>query len=198
MVSGIGAEPVSVILQRAASQLGTPYRSGGMAPGGFDCSGFISYLYRPTLPGLPRLSRDMARSGNPVNGGSWLPGDLLFYATGSDPNRINHVAIWYGDGHIIHSISDGPETGVVITPADARYWNRRYVSSRRVLPDNAAPLPDNPLLQENPSDTALPRPSSSEAEKSPWNDFEGYLRGDFEAWKSADEEAFEAYKRENG
>ena len=50
----------------------------------------------------------------------WQPGDLLFYATGADPGRINHVAIWYGDGHVIHSISDGPETGVVLTPANAR------------------------------------------------------------------------------
>jgi len=211
----LGAEPVGAILQKAAALRGTPYRSGGIAPGGFDCSGFVSYLYRPTLPDLPRMSRDMAGRGEAVPSGSWRPGDLLFYATGRDPNRINHVAIWYGQGLIIHSISDGPETGVVLTPADARYWNRRYVSSRRVLPltasgpgaaetvaeagepaaGGAAGTPTTPMA---PAAPAEPVPDAPTAEESPWNDWEGFLRGDFEAWQAADEEAFEAYKRENG
>ncbi|RKX75303.1 MAG: peptidase P60 [Spirochaetes bacterium] len=180
------AETVSLILSKADSLTGTPYRTGGIAPGGFDCSGFVSYLYRPTLPDIPRVSRDMAGTGEPVDFGEWRPGDLLFYATGSDPSRINHVAIWYGNGVIIHSISDGPETGVVETPSKARYWQERYISSRRVLPEVPKPV-----------ETISPADVSPE-EPSPWDDFEGILRGDFAAWQQADKEAFEAYKKENG
>lgn len=192
----LNAEPVSIILDNAVSLLGNPYRTGGISPGGFDCSGFVSYLYRPSLPALPRISRDMARTGMPVDSGAWQRGDLLFYATGSDPSRINHVAIWYGENTIIHSISDGPETGVVLTPSDSRYWSRRYMGARRVL------AVENPLLSTDQPGTPapdLPPPVVPEnIEKSPWDDFDGILRGDFEAWQQADEDAFEAYKRENG
>jgi len=195
-------EPVSGILQKADSLIGTPYRTGGISPGGFDCSGFVSYLYRPTLPDIPRISRDMARKGVPVVYGEWRPGDLLFFATGSDPSRINHVAIWYGEGIIIHSISDGPETGVVETPYEARYWKRRYVSARRVLPEAVsadAPLNGNPEIQEVPeSPEPIPPVTVNKEAPSPWDNFDGVLRGDFSSWQQADKDAFEAYKKENG
>ena len=186
-----GAETTDTILQNASMLIGTPYRTGGIAPGGFDCSGFISYLYRPTIPGIPRISRKIAQSGVPVENGRWLPGDLLFYATGADSTRINHVAIWYDEGIIIHSISDGPETGVVMTPSDARYWSRRYISARRVLPDGSPP--------ENPEQERTKPPAAvSSEDPSPWDDFDGILRGDFASWQQADKDAFEAYKKENG
>ncbi len=196
IVSSVGAEPVSSILQKASVLVGNPYRTGGIAPGGFDCSGFVSYLYRPTLPELPRVSRNMANTGEAVDVGQWRPGDLLFYATGADSSRINHVALWYGDGTIIHSISDGPETGVVMTPSNARYWRRRYVSARRVLPDeiSSSPAADGKDQQIGP----IPPVTAKSDEPSPWDDFDGILRGDFEAWKQADDEAFEAYQKKNG
>ncbi|RKX86075.1 MAG: hypothetical protein DRP70_10730 [Spirochaetes bacterium] len=187
------AEAVSLILSKADSLKGTPYRTGGIAPGGFDCSGFVSYLYRPTLPDIPRISRDMAGIGKPVNFGEWRPGDLLFYATGSDSSRINHVAIWYSNGIIIHSISDGPETGVVETPSNARYWKERYISSRRILPEEIPETQGESQLAKT-----IPPAEISSTEPSPWDNFEGILRGDFDAWQQADKEAFEAYKKENG
>jgi hypothetical protein len=185
----ISAEPVSSILGTAFKLIGNPYRTGGTTPGGFDCSGFISYLYRPTLPGFPRISRDMAVTGESVSFGQWRPGDLLFYATGADSSQINHVAIWFGENAIIHSISDGPETGVVLTVSDSRYWSRRYVGARRVLP-----------TETTSSDIPIPSPEEllPEDGDSPWDNFDGILRGDFEAWQQSDREAFEAYKKENG
>jgi hypothetical protein len=185
----ISAEPVSSILNSAFKLIGNPYRTGGTTPGGFDCSGFITYLYRPTLPVLPRISRDMAVTGKSVDFGQWRPGDLLFYATGADSSQINHVAIWYGENAIIHSISDGPETGVVLTVSDSRYWSRRYIGARRVLP-----------TETTNSDIPIPSPEDllPEDRDSPWDNFEGILRGDFDAWQQSDREAFEAYKKENG
>jgi hypothetical protein len=184
------AEPVSTILSRADGLLGQPYVRGGTRPGGFDCSGLITYLYRPTLPDLPRMSRDMAGIGVPVNFGEWQPGDLLFYATGTDSTQINHVALWYGDGYVLHSISNGPETGVVITPARSGYWAKRYAGSRRVLPRDST-------IFGIPPRTNLPE-AEEIVKESPWNTFDGVLRGDFDAWQKADEDAFEKYKRENG
>jgi len=188
---GIFSEPVSSILQKADSLLGTPYRTGGISPSGFDCSGFVSYLYRPTIPEIPRISRDMAHRGKMVDYGNWQPGDLLFYATGSDPSRINHVAVWYGDGIIIHSISDGPETGVVETPSEARYWKERYITARRVLPEASTAESTKSANPENLNSTEV-------AEPSPWDTYDGILRGDFSSWQQADRDAFEAYKEENG
>ena len=183
-----GSEGVSGILTRASALIGTPYLTGGMSPGGFDCSGFIAYLYRPLIPDLPRVSRAMAQSGRPAEGAP-QPGDLLFYATGPDPNIINHAAIWYGEGKIIHSISDGPETGVVITPADSRYWSRRYITSRRVLPQ-----PPSQASSAAPAEPSPARPPQT----SPWDSFEGFLRGDFEAWKQAEDQAFKEFLNQQG
>ncbi len=188
MAMDMGSEPIQDLLDRAANLEGRPYRNGGMDPTGFDCSGYVNYLYKPSLPNLPRTSRQMAAIGKPVDKGNWRPCDLLFYATGANPNRINHVAIWYSDGYIIHSISGGPKTGVVISPADSRYWSRRYVTARRVLP-----WKDDPSERSIQPKAEKPTPE----EESFWEDFEGVLQGDYESWQKADDEAFEAYKRKN-
>ncbi len=191
-VSTAWTQSVNSILHRAVELTGTPYRSGGMNPGGFDCSGFVVYLYKPTLPDIPRISKQIARIGTSVAARQWQPGDLLFYATGANPNQINHVAIWYSENQIIHSISGGPETGVVITPADSHYWKTRYVSARRVLPmEEVIDEVSSPESAESPGEI----PPPTHREKSPWDDFDGILRGDFDVWKKADDTAFEAFKK---
>jgi len=124
-----------LILKPALSLLGSPYVNGAMGPDRFDCSGFVSYLYRPHYLNLPRISRDMAQSGKPVQRAALLPGDLVFFATGSARGRITHVAIYIGQDSLVHAISNGPDRGVTVTRLSSRYWNSRYHSSRRVLPD---------------------------------------------------------------
>ncbi len=133
--SGVFAVDVQYdILDRARSYLGAGYCNGGEARPCFDCSGFVTALYGPFVPGLPRISRDMARYGEPVTSDSLVPGDLLFFATSGRSDRVTHVAIYVGQDSIIHSISDGPNRGVSITPLSARYWRTRFHSARRVLP----------------------------------------------------------------
>jgi len=186
----IKAETLNSILKEAAALVGKPYRVGGTTTEGFDCSGFITYLYKTLLPNLPRLSRDMTKIGGEVRFGLWEPGDLLFYATGSNPKLINHVALWYGNDTLIHSVSDGPETGVIMTRASSKYWRDRYISARRVLPkeqnSNAVskpPAPSEPITPTTPS---------------PWDDFDGILRGDFESWLEDEERNFGAYREKYG
>ena len=121
------------IINKARTLIGTPYRTGGVSPSGFDCSGFITYLYKTYVPELPRVSRDMARTGAPVSRNKLAPGDLVFFATGSEAGRVTHVALYIGQNSIIHSISNGPERGVTISSLNAGYWRKRYHNSSRLI-----------------------------------------------------------------
>lgn len=121
------------VISKARTLIGTPYRMGGVTPAGFDCSGFILYLYKSHVPDLPRVSRDMAVKGVPVNLSSLLPGDLVFFATGSSRNHVTHVALYIGQNSIVHSISNGPERGVTVSSLTSGYWKKRYHNSSRIL-----------------------------------------------------------------
>ena len=131
------------IIQPGETLVGTPYRSGGVSPSGFDCSGFVTYLYKKYVPGLPRVSRNMAGFGIPVKRSAIVPGDLIFFATGSSAGNITHVAIYIGQNSILHSISNGPNRGVTITSLSSRYWNKRYFSAVRVLENSVSEISVN-------------------------------------------------------
>lgn len=124
------------IIQEGQALVGTPYRYGGISPSGFDCSGFVNYLYKRFVPDIPRVSRDIASFGKPVKRDSISPGDLVFFATGSSPG-ITHLAIYIGQDSILHAISNGPNRGVSISSLSARYWSKRYDSACRILPEGA-------------------------------------------------------------
>lgn len=126
------------IIQPGQDLVGTPYISGGITPSGFDCSGFVNYLYKRFVPAIPRISRNIATFGKPVDRRSISPGDLVFFATGRLPG-ITHIAIYIGQDSILHAISNGPDRGVTISNLSSRYWNKRYVSACRILQETAAP-----------------------------------------------------------
>jgi cell wall-associated NlpC family hydrolase len=94
------------VLETADQYVGTPYVWGGNTPeSGFDCSGFTKYVFASQGIRLPRTSRDQARAGQEIalDFAALLPGDILLFA---EPNEaISHVAIYVGDGRIIHSSS---------------------------------------------------------------------------------------------
>jgi cell wall-associated NlpC family hydrolase len=123
------------ILATAKRYLGSHYRYGGESPvSGFDCSGFVQYVYAKHGIRLPRTSREQAHTGEPVPLGvaSLQPGDLLLFA--STGTTVNHVAIYVGDNKILHSSAGGG--GVVyddLTTARGKWYLQRHVASRRVL-----------------------------------------------------------------
>lgn len=121
----------SNVLDVARRYLGVPYLWGGEDPKkGLDCSALVERVYQEFGIDLPRVSRDQARSGRPVPGMSAArPGDLLFFGS-----PVDHVAIYAGDGRMLHA----PRTGRVVS-VDEVYATP--VAIRRLLPDAAAAPP---------------------------------------------------------
>jgi murein DD-endopeptidase len=111
----------------AKSNLGVPYRWGGITPHGFDCSGLVKYSYGKAGKVLPRTAADMFYTkGYRV---SYLHvGDLMFFAP-NKASRPTHVAIYIGSGKMIMSSSS---KGVMTTYTSNSYWKPRYIGSKRI------------------------------------------------------------------
>ena len=95
----------------ALSKVGSPYRSGATGPGAFDCSGLTSYAYAAAGITLPRTSAGQSKIGPQLSRGELQPGDLVFYYS-----PISHVALYIGDGMIVHARTYG--TPLSVTTVD--------------------------------------------------------------------------------
>ena len=203
-IAAQNATAVGDILARARTFVGTPYRYGGSSPGGFDCSGFVTYLYRPFVVSLPRTSAAQARSGTSVDRTELRPGDLVFFQTLGPENGVTHVAIYLGEGMIIHSVSNGPQSGVVVNRLGARYWQKTYHNARRVFPETAvaeaSPAASPASSSETPTEPAAAVASAAETavedSSSPWDRYDGPVYGDFAEWNREQEEEFSKYLEE--
>jgi len=109
--------------------LGVPYVWAGRSPAGFDCSGFISYVFDQFGISLPRMADEQFGSGVAVNRHDLQVGDLVFFST-YEPGP-SHVGIYIGGGQFIHASSGANE--VTVTPLAKQYYAERYLGARRVL-----------------------------------------------------------------
>lgn len=133
-LANVGSAARNVLLA-ARGFLGTPYVWGGTSPGGFDCSGFTQYVFGLTGVPLPRNSRQQLSAGSPVPTqlASLVPGDLLFFAS-SPTAPISHVAIYAGQGRMIHASGSGRAVRVDdLTSGRGRWFATHMVAARRVL-----------------------------------------------------------------
>ncbi len=130
------AELVSDVVATATAAMGTPYQWGGTGANGsgFDCSGLIQYAYRQHGIALPRTSRDQARMGVEVERemSKLAPGDILTFSNSGGP--VTHVALYIGEGKIIHSATGGVQISL-LSPTDSygKWWYKRWVGVRRVV-----------------------------------------------------------------
>jgi peptidoglycan DL-endopeptidase LytE len=109
----------------AAELLGKPYVWGGQTPEvGFDCSGFIVYLFKKQGISLPRTVATIWNVGTPVS--SLAVGDIVFFDI--DQSGPSHAGIYIGNRQFIHS---GSSTGVTISSLDNSYWKARYFGAKR-------------------------------------------------------------------
>lgn len=117
LLYGQGVSDVRVDLCQYAKQfLGNPYVWGGTSlTGGADCSGFVLSVYKKYGINLPHYSGSQAKCGTQISASELQPGDLVFYAKGG---TINHVAIYIGNGQVIHASS--PKTGIKISAYNYR------------------------------------------------------------------------------
>jgi cell wall-associated NlpC family hydrolase len=133
------ASAIQTAIEEAMSHLGLPYAWGGggrAGPGagqdpdlgivGFDCSGLTQYAYAQAGISIPRNSRAQYSSLPKVASDDLRPGDLVFWATTpTNPQTIHHVALYIGNGEVVHA----PESGDVVKVSDM--WWRGYAGAAR-------------------------------------------------------------------
>ena len=122
--SSIGRRVVANSMQ----YLGVPYVFGGTTPNGFDCSGYVRYVFANAGIYLPRTADAQYECGYAVSTAELVPGDLVFFSTyEAGPS---HVGIYLGDGNFINAASS---SGVSIASLYSSYWGSCYIGARRVM-----------------------------------------------------------------
>jgi cell wall-associated NlpC family hydrolase len=120
----------SALVATALRYLGVPYAWGGASPAGWDCSGFVVYVYREvTGRTLPRTTQAQWGVGTPVARDAIRAGDLVFFQNTYEPG-ITHVGFALGDGRFVHA--SAPGVGTVISSLSDPYWGAHYAGARRV------------------------------------------------------------------
>ena len=116
------------IVAFAEQFLGTPYVWAGSSPSGFDCSGFVSYVFKNFGYTVNRTAASMYTNGVAVDKSELQIGDAVFFASSSE--SIGHVGIYIGDGQFIHASSGAGY--VTINSLSESYYARMYVGARRI------------------------------------------------------------------
>lgn len=116
------------IVSESMQYLGVPYYFGGTSPSGFDCSGYVRYVFAQAGIYLPRMADEQYEVGTPVSTDELIPGDLVFFSTYE--YGASHVGIYLGDGNFINAASS---SGVSIASLYSSYWGSCYIGARRVI-----------------------------------------------------------------
>jgi hypothetical protein len=128
------------IVEYAKTFQGIPYKYGGTTPSGFDCSGFVGYVYKKYDIQLPRTAAGQFYQGKVISSAEMAPGDLVYFATTS--SGPSHAGMYIGDRKFIHSASRGVE----ITSLDSNYFKPRFLGARRFIEPASAQVKDATTL----------------------------------------------------
>lgn len=122
-------EKADAIIATAKKYIGVRYLWGGTSPNtGFDCSGFVQYVFAQNGTTLPRVSRDQYTVGTPVDFNNLQPGDLVFFSIAKN-GGVDHDGIYIGNGQFINSSSSKGVTVYTLGP----YWKSVYLGAKRVF-----------------------------------------------------------------
>jgi len=139
------------IIVNAKKYIGVRYRSSGMSPEGFDCSGFTNFIFKKFGYNLIHGSSSQATQGRPVGredsskktlARDLQKGDLLFFEGSKHNRKVGHVAIYTGEQNedgSVNFIHATIQAGVIISNINEDYYSSRYLTARRILPDFAPP-----------------------------------------------------------
>lgn len=112
----------------AQSFVGYPYVYGGSSPSGFDCSGFMQYLFGHFGVKINRTATAQLKDGYSVSYDSMRPGDIIYFGYG---HTASHVGMYIGNGNFVHAQSS--RTGVVITSLSEKYYANRFLCAHRIV-----------------------------------------------------------------
>jgi len=126
--------PVQLMIHTAASMIGQPYRFGGAAPGGFDCSGLVEYSAFSAGIHVPRTAAEQLRIGSPVKRTDLRAGDLIFMHLAS---KELHVGIALDSQLFVHAPSSGGH--VRVDSLIASPYAKGFIGARRVVSFAAPP-----------------------------------------------------------
>ena len=130
--SSYSNQTVNTIVQKARSYTGAPYKYGGTSAAGFDCSGLVTVAFKSVNLALPRASYEMATIGREVQTKDIQVGDLVFFVTNKDSDRISHVGIVTelkkdGTVQFIHA----SDTGVREDNMGSKYYKSTFAKAVR-------------------------------------------------------------------
>lgn len=116
------------IIKTAKSYMGTPYVFGGATPSGFDCSGFLQFIFEKNGVMIPRLADEQYLLGEKKNKKDLVPGDLVFFTTYAE--GASHCGLYLGDNKFIHTSAS---KGVRIDELSDPYWSPKYLAGKHIV-----------------------------------------------------------------
>ncbi len=122
---------MAALVDYAMDFIGTRYVYGGTTPNGFDCSGFVQYVFRQFGYTLNRVAEDQYNNGVYVDASELMPGDLVFFSNNGAQSGIYHVGIYIGDNQFVHAANS--RRGVVISYLNEGYYAHYFYGARRIL-----------------------------------------------------------------
>lgn len=123
----ISEKQAASIVKTAKKFMGVPYIFGGTTPSGFDCSGFLQYIFKQNGFSIPRLADDQYKLGKSVKISQLEVGDLVFFSTYA--SGASHCGIYVGEGKFLHTSSS---KGVRIDSLKDAYWSPRFIGAKKI------------------------------------------------------------------
>lgn len=116
------------IVETGKNYIGVPYVFGGTTPKGFDCSGFLQYVFKQNGLSIPRLADEQYNLGSNAKVSQLLPGDLVFFSTYT--SGVSHCGIYVGNRSFLHASSS---KGIRIDSLDSDYWKSKFVGAKKII-----------------------------------------------------------------